>query len=76
MSRLSLTRLQLVNTKASRLHCQSGPSVALAAGSGWDTPIMMKPVKASTMTAATSARFLRVHQLWGMAVVPVETQEQ
>jgi len=27
-------RLQVVKTKASRLHCQSGPRAALAAGSG------------------------------------------
>src|SRR5947208_2659506 len=29
-----LARLQVVKTKASRLHCQSGPRAALAAGSG------------------------------------------
>ena len=35
-----------------------------------------EPRKASAMTAATSVRFLRVHQLWGMAVAPVETTTQ
>src|SRR5207247_2997771 len=71
MDWVCLARLQVVKTKASRLHCQSGPRAALAAGSGWDTPITTKPMKASATTAARSTRFLRVHQLWGMAVAPV-----
>ena len=45
MDWLCLTRLQVVKTKASRLHCQSGPRAALAAGSGEDTPITTKPIR-------------------------------
>ncbi|OCK59093.1 hypothetical protein LMTR3_16425 [Bradyrhizobium sp. LMTR 3] len=68
MDRLCLTRLQVVKTYASRLHCQSGPSAALKTGSGLDRPGAKKPTaQASETMAAARTRFLRVHQLCGMA---------
>ena len=57
MDLLCLTRLQVVKMKASRLQCQSGPRAALAAGSGYDTPITTYE---GQRTATRQARGLQV----------------
>jgi hypothetical protein len=69
-----LSLLQVVQTNASRLHCQSGPKVALETGSGYASPTTTKAAtQASDIIAATKMRFLGVHQLRVMAVTPIKT---
>jgi hypothetical protein len=67
---ISDTRLQIVKTNASRLHCHCGPSAALWAGSGEPRPITTAAAtQASETKANVKTRCLRVHQLWDMAVL-------
>jgi hypothetical protein len=65
--------VQVVQTNAIRLHCQSGPRAALDTGSGLASPIAtMTATQASDTIAAATTRLLGVHQLWIMAVTPVQ----
>jgi hypothetical protein len=69
-----LSLVHVVQTKASRLHCQSGPRAALETGSGYATPITTKAaIQASDTIVATKTRFLGVHQLRVMAITPLKT---
>lgn len=64
------TRVQVVQTKAIRLHSQSGPSAALETGSGEARPIARTAATQPSETmAATKAISLRVHICWNMAAV-------
>jgi hypothetical protein len=69
-----LSLVQVVQTNASRLHCQSGPRLALETGSGYASPITTKTATpASNTIAATKIRFFGVHQLRVIAVTPLKT---
>jgi hypothetical protein len=69
-----LSLVQVVQTSASRLHCQSGPRAALETGSGYANPVTTNAAaQATDTTAATNMRFLGVHQLRVMAVTPLKT---
>src|SRR3954470_4485443 len=48
-------RVQDVNTRARRVHCQSGPSMPLGTGSGWVIPIATAAVMATSVTTAAQA---------------------
>jgi len=72
LARLSL--VQVVQTNASRLHCQSGPRAALETGSGYASPMTTKAAtQASDTIAVKKTRFLGVHQFRVMAVTPSKT---
>lgn len=66
--------LQVVQTNAIRLHCQSGPSAALDTGSGYASPVATPPATQANKTiAAARTTFLGVHQFGIMAVLPFRT---
>src|SRR6202007_926700 len=48
-------RVQDVNTRARRVHCQSGPSAPLDTGSGCVSPIAIAAVMATSVTTAMHA---------------------
>jgi len=66
-------RVQLVNTKATRLHCQCGPSAAVETGSGDGRPDDTSAAKTVhvTIAAASTAPF-RDHSIEIIALVPVD----